>query len=173
VGGGAAGYTAAIYLARANLSPLVLTGSTLEKTRGGRASPDPSHPDEEAEKISAEDKMRAQATRWGARCVDEDVEAVDVEAMDVEAMDVEAMDVEAMDVEAVDATSTPVVISLVGGGEVRCRGAILVGSTVSDAYTSAGRAPASGGVFATDPTAVDERLSPTKTTERSVNSHSL
>ena len=152
MGGGAAGYTAAIYLARANLSPLVLTGSTLEKTRGGRASPDPSHPDEEAEKISAEDKMRAQATRWGARCVDEDVEAVDVEAMDVEAMDVEAMDVE-----AVDATSTPVVISLVGGGEVRCRGAILVGSTVSDAYTSAGRAPASGGVFATDPTAVDER----------------
>ena len=86
VGGGAAGYTAAIYLARANLSPLVLTGSTLEKTRGGRASPDPSHPDEEAEKISAEDKMRAQATRWGARCVDEDVEAVDVEAVDVEAM---------------------------------------------------------------------------------------
>ena len=137
MGGGAAGYTAAIYLARANLSPLVLTGSTLEKTRGGRASPDPSHPHEEAEKISADDKMRAQATRWGARCLDEDVEAVDVEA--------------------VDATSTPVVISLVGGGEVRCRGAILVGSSVSDAYTSAGRAPASGGVFATDPTAVDER----------------
>lgn len=137
MGGGAAGYTAAIYLARANLSPLVLTGSTLEKTRGGRASPDPSHPHGEAEKISADDKMRAQATRWGARCLDEDVEAVDVEA--------------------VDATSTPVVISLVGGGEVRCRGAILVGSSVSDAYTSAGRAPASGGVFATDPTAVDER----------------
>ena len=147
MGGGAAGYTAAIYLARANLSPLVLTGSTLEKTRGGRASPDPSHPHEEAEKISADDKMRAQATRWGARCLDEDVEAVDVEAVDVEAVDVEA----------VDATSTPVVISLVGGGEVRCRGAILVGSSVSDAYTSAGRAPASGGVFATDPTAVDER----------------
>ena len=133
MGGGAAGYTAAIYLARANLSPLVLTGSTLEKTRGGRASPDPSHPHEEAEKISADDKMRAQATRWGARCLDEDVEAVDVEAVDVEAVDVEA----------VDATSTPVVISLVGGGEVRCRGAILAGSSVSDAYTSAGRAPAS------------------------------
>ena len=147
MGGGAAGYTAAIYLARANLSPLVLTGSTLEKTRGGRASPDPSHPHEEAEKISADDKMRAQAMRWGARCLDEDVEAVDVEAVGVEAVDVEA----------VDATSTPVVISLVGGGEVRCRGAILVGSTVSDAYTSAGRDPASGGVFATDPTAVDER----------------
>ena len=158
MGGGAAGYTAAIYLARANLSPLVLTGSTLEKTRGGRASPDPSHLDEEAEKISAEDKMRAQATRWGARCVDEDVEAVDVEAVDVEAVDVEAVDVEAVDVEAVDATSTPVVISLVGGGEVRCLGAILVGSSVSDACAGcAGRAPESGGVFATDPTAVDER----------------
>ena len=62
-----------------------------------------------------------------------------------------------MDVEAVDATSTPVVISLVGGGEVRCRGAIVVGSRVSDACASAGRAPAAGGVFATDPTAVDER----------------
>ena len=91
--------------------------------------------------------MRAQATRWGARCLDEDVEAVDVEAVDVEAVDVEA----------VDATSTPVVISLVGGGEVQMpRRDTRRLERLRRVYVG-GRAPASGGVFATDPTAVDER----------------
>ena len=132
--------------ARANLSPLVLTGSTLEKTRGGRASPDPSHLDEEAEKISAEDKMRAQATRWG-REVRRRGRRGRGRGRRGRGRRGRGRDVHAR-------RHLP---RRRRRGQMP-RSAILVGSSVSDACAGrAGRAPASGGVFATDPTAVDER----------------
>lgn len=119
LGAGAAGYTAAIYLARANLSPLVLDGST---AGSGRAEATTTA----GQKNSPTDKMRTQATRWGARCIDGDIEAVDL-------------------------TSTPVVVTLSGGSQLRCHCTILAngdGSTDGSADADAAKMP---GVFAVNP----------------------
>ena len=119
LGAGAAGYTAAIYLARANLSPLVLDGST---AGSGRAEATTTA----GQKNSPTDKMRTQATRWGARCIDGDIEAVDL-------------------------TSTPVVVTLSGGSQLRCHCAILAngdGPTDGSADADAAKMP---GVYAVNP----------------------
>ena len=73
IGSGAAAYTAAIYAARADLAPVVFEGAP-------RPSPDADAPADSASSraSSTTSRMRAQATRWGASVVAEDVVAVDV-----------------------------------------------------------------------------------------------
>lgn len=83
IGSGPAGYTAAIYAARANLRPLVFEGFQAGGVRGGQLMTTtevenfPGFP-EGITGPDLMDKMRQQAERWGARLLTEDVETIDL-----------------------------------------------------------------------------------------------
>ena len=83
IGSGPAGYTAAIYAARANLNPLVITGFDLGGIPGGQLMTTtfvenfPGFPNGiMGPKLM--DLMKAQAIRWGTRLVEADVEEIDL-----------------------------------------------------------------------------------------------
>ncbi|CAK0746410.1 hypothetical protein CVIRNUC_001690 [Coccomyxa viridis] len=84
IGSGPAGYTAAIYAARANVRPLVFEGYQVGGVRGGQLMTTtevenfPGFP-EGVTGPDLMDKMRQQAERWGAELVTEDVEEVDLQ----------------------------------------------------------------------------------------------
>jgi thioredoxin reductase (NADPH) len=83
VGSGPAGYTAAIYAARANLSPLLITGFQDGGIPGGQLMTTthvenfPGFPDGI---LGPElmDRCKAQALRWGTRLLEADAEAIDL-----------------------------------------------------------------------------------------------
>ncbi len=82
IGSGPAGYTAAIYAARANLQPLLITGFTSGGIPGGQLMTTtfvenfPGFPDGV---LGPElmDLMKAQAVRWGTQLIESDVISID------------------------------------------------------------------------------------------------
>ena len=82
IGSGPAGYTAAIYAARANLQPLLITGFTSGGIPGGQLMTTtfvenfPGFPDGV---LGPElmDLMKAQAVRWGTKLIESDVVSID------------------------------------------------------------------------------------------------
>ncbi|MEB3322408.1 MAG: thioredoxin-disulfide reductase [Synechococcaceae cyanobacterium] len=83
VGSGPAGYTAAIYAARANLGPLLITGFQEGGIPGGQLMTTthvenfPGFPDGILGP-DLMDRMKAQALRWGTRLLEADAEAIDL-----------------------------------------------------------------------------------------------
>ena len=83
VGSGPAGYTAAIYAARANLSPVLVTGFERGGIPGGQLMTTthvenfPGFPDGVLGP-DLMDLMKAQATRWGARLLEADADHIDL-----------------------------------------------------------------------------------------------